>query len=266
MRIVILSYDLPEHTARAVRSSIRFARPEQVLLVHNGSSEKNRKNLQRQFNEIDHLVLEKNRHFSGGANAGLREAFKTSEWAFFLTNDCEMTQLSSPPNEAGIFAPKILYAKSRKIDSLGGQILPQSFRLQHLKDDFSFEKITFPYVPGTAFWIHRETFQKLGGFDESLQTYWEDVDLSMRASLQKIRMGLDRETELLHGVGKTCHSLPYYTSYLFQRNRKKIILRYADRKTLPLLYFATDNMKILGQSLWRRDWGKAQYSLKALLD
>src|SRR5690606_2360973 len=74
------------------------------------------------------------------------------------------------------------------------------------------------YIPGTTFLAHQSAFEKVGGFDESLHTYWEDVDLSVRANRAGIHLGVAPQWEFLHKVGKTCHKDPFYTRHLFHRN------------------------------------------------
>jgi GT2 family glycosyltransferase len=94
------------------------------------------------------------------------------------------------------------------------------------------------YVPGTAFLLDRESWQKLAhdgrAFDESLHTYWEDVDLSMRAHAEKVKVAPWPAVQLLHKVGKTCHRNPFYTRFLFQRNRRIVSRRYVAAWMRPL--------------------------------
>ena len=90
-------------------------------------------------------------------------------------------------------------------------------------------------VPGTSFLIHRDLFNQVGGFDESLFTYWEDVDFSQRVHAQGFPVGHHPHFSLRHGVGKTCHKQSYYTSYLFHRNRRRVSRRYCKPTSRPLL-------------------------------
>jgi GT2 family glycosyltransferase len=62
--------------------------------------------------------------------------------------------------------------------------------------------------------------------DTTFHTYWEDVDFSMRAHRNDISIFRNPEAELLHGIGKTCHKKPYYSLFLYQRNRLKFFERY----------------------------------------
>ncbi|PIS11109.1 MAG: hypothetical protein COT73_05875 [Bdellovibrio sp. CG10_big_fil_rev_8_21_14_0_10_47_8] len=228
-QIVILSFNHPDLTERTVKSALAHVVPSQILLVHNGSSLQNQSKLQDLFPDIQHLIVEENQGFSGGANWGLRRAFQSpNSWVLFLTNDCQLEELGSPPSTPSLSAPLIWARKKTMVDSLGGSFQINRALLAHCKseDDF-YKNAGHAYVPGTAFWIHRDLFEHSGGFDESLGTYWEDVDLSIRLSQQGWHIGLSPETKVLHGIGKTCHKNSHYTTYLFQRNRKRVSLKHA---------------------------------------
>ncbi len=266
MRIVVLSYDLPQHTSETVDSVLNFVRPEQVILVHNGSSRKNVLRLQEKFPALQHLVIEKNCHFSGGANRGLRFAFSQTEWVLFLTNDCRLLQLGKIPEQPGLFAPLIAQRKANQIDSIGGFIEPVQFKLHHAKSIDEFNKSSLRYIPGTAFWMHQTSFHQLSGFDESFQTYWEDVDLSMRALKFGISLNAQLDCHIEHGIGKTCHSQAFYTTYLYQRNRRKMIAKYARYKTPAYWHWSRDNLRMLSTSLMRRDFHKFKLGLRAWID
>lgn len=242
MQTCILSYNHPELTAKCVQSVLALVDHENVVLSHNGSHAENIEILKRQFPQIQHFVMNENLGFSGGANETLATAFQKSDWAFFITNDCLLLNPPKTPDESGLYAPLIYRRHINKVDSIGGLFTPFKGRLEHIRNikkaetriqrnkvfrmsTFSAFKRNF-YVPGTAFYIDKKTFLGLGGFDESLHTYWEDVDLSSRALKQGFHIGIQPKTQLIHKVGKTCHKNPFYTKTLFQRNRKTVSQRY----------------------------------------
>lgn len=234
--IVILSFNHPEITARTVRSAQQFNLP--IILVHNGSLEKHREKLLGDFPEIRHLILENNLGYSGGVNAGLEHAFVEYNWAVFLTNDTELLQLGAMPEQPAFVAPLIFFRKLNRIDSMGGTFVPYLGKLKHIKNDqYRFAFNEYFYVPGTAFLLHRDVYFKINKFNTSLHTYWEDVDFSMRAHLSNSLIYYSSDYQVLHRVGKTCHDNPFYTTYLYQRNRKKISWKYCPFFLKPILIF-----------------------------
>ena len=256
--VVILSFNHPDITTRCVQSVLNIFSSSQVVLVHNGSISKNVDSLRKQFSEITHLVLPENRHFSGGANRGLSYLFKqfSFEYCLFLTNDTQLVDFNFGPqfsNLKGVFAPLILKRKTQMIDSIGGKVNLSTMRLAHLKNTDEFDQLKttkreFFYVPGTAFLIDRTSFAQLGGYIESLQTYWEDVELSLRAKSVGVGLGILPSIKVQHSIGKTCHKLSEYTIYLFHRNKiivSKAYLPYS----ISIVFYAIYQMLRLGIKL-----------------
>lgn len=196
----------------------------------------------REFPEIRHLVLPQNRGYAGGVNAGLAEAFKSCEWAVLLTNDSLLENLPLPPAAPAIVAPKVLRRKAELVDSLGGHFIPSRARLVHCKSGEEFDagrtqRGVRRYIPGTAFLVHREVFEKSAGLDERLCIYWDDVEWSARIDDLGFPLLTDPGWRVLHKVGKTAHSKSLYSLFYFQRNRRIISWRYAGRGERILLSF-----------------------------
>lgn len=269
MPILVLSYNKPELTARAVRSAVQHS--ENVFLLHNGSLPSHVQTLKNQFPEIEHLVLEKNRGFSGGMNFGLKAVLQNHTWAFALTNDCELlTSLPGPlPEQPQLISPLIWSRQVGRIDSSIGIVNFKKASLRHHRAPEapeklpSFEKI---YTPGSAFLIHREIFETTRGFDESLGTYWEDVDLSLR--LRPDQMAVDTRLTVLHKIGKTCHHDPHYTTYLFQRNRRRVMRRHCPlrhRLRLELSLFQ-DQGRLAARFILQRKYKNLRLLVQAWVD
>lgn len=235
--IVVLSYNHPELTAKTVRSALPFQKP--IILVHNGSELRHQKKLEDEFSTIEHLIIKKNEGYSGGINAGLAHAFLKYDWILFLTNDTELLTLGMPQTQPSQVAPLIYFRKKEKIDSIGGIFYPNKAHLHHCRNEneFQIKKNSYLYAPGTAFFLHKDVFNKVGLIDQSLHTYWEDVDYSVRVQKSGFPILIDSTTTILHRVGKTCHDDTFYTTYLFQRNKKKISLKYATHLGKIRLFF-----------------------------
>jgi GT2 family glycosyltransferase len=225
--IAILSFNHPDLTEKCIKSVLALNYSGEIYLIHNGSHEKNVLNLKNLFPDITHLVIEKNKGYTGGANFTLSEVFKKYQTCLFLTNDTELQQLpkSIPTDFSSVHSLK---RKTEFIDSLGGLIDIKNGKLLHRKNmsDVYNTKQFIPYIPGTAFWITKSIFESLKGFDETFHTYWEDVDFSYRAHLSDISVNHSFDTIIRHKIGKTCHKDDFYTYYLYQRNRKKFMQKH----------------------------------------
>lgn len=268
-QIGILSYNHPDITRRTIQSCLQFVRPFQITLLHNGSETRWVKQLQNEYPELIHLILPNNKGFTSGANELLSQVFKHSDWCLFLTNDTQLLKIQMP-DHAGLYAPLIFRRKIGIVDSLGGLFNVAKGQLQHCRHSEAWLKApdsSFRYVPGTAFWMHKEIFDAAGFFDESLGTYWEDVDYSMRVQIKNLRLGLQESTTIVHSVGKTCHKKAYYTAFLFHRNRYKITMRYLKRWDLKLVFlmqFLKELVLSIGLSVCRKDFPSAKLKLNLL--
>ncbi len=224
--LVILSFNHPELTEKCVRSVLELGFPvTQIFLVHNGSEKKWVQQLKLHFGEAQHVILPFNKGYSGGANAGFLQAFSLYDEVFMLTNDTEMLSLPEKfPKDIDLIAPVILKRQTETIDSLMGYFDSKTGDLRHIRDsrELHIQSLGF-YVPGTAFGLRKSCFNKLNGFDESFHTYWEDVDFSLRAQDENFKLGHSNLFQLRHKIGKTCHKDRFYTLYLFQRNRRKLM-------------------------------------------
>jgi GT2 family glycosyltransferase len=78
---------------------------------------------------------------------------------------------------------------------------------------------------GAALLISRAVAERIGGFDEALFAYWEDIDYSIRSSAAGFVNQLVTETALLHpakhAYDRPGSVSPYYYYYMF---RNEILL------------------------------------------
>ncbi len=245
---LILSYNHPDLTDRTVQSVLRLnIDPQRIFLVHNGSEKKHVEWLIKKNPSIQHVLMEKNLGFSGGINFGCQEVFKNHDWLFFLTNDTELIKSAEVfPAGFDVLTPKILKRNTEQIDSLIGVINTQSSALRHvrdLKESIALEPHEKYYVPGSAFGLSKKCFNQLQGFDETFHTYWEDVDFGLRAGKLGFEIKHSNEFELKHKVGKTCHKDRFYTLYLFQRNRRKLMCKHHYLNLIFILNYSKDMLR-----------------------
>lgn len=229
--IAVLHYNKVNLTVQCVDSVLNAGMPDdRVFCLDNGSDPAVYQKLTDRYPQIRHHHLETNRGFSGGFNAALTCIFEAGfEIAVFLTNDTIFHPGADAAladalgsTGAGMAAPCIRYVSNPdRIDSLGAFFDPVSASLQHYHE-IDLPELLKPgkdYIPGTALAITRTAFETLRGADESFHTYWEDVDFCFRAHEAGIRLARCPDARIDHGVGRTCHKKPFYTTFLFQRNR-----------------------------------------------
>lgn len=224
--------------------------------------------LKKEFPQVAHLTIEKNRGFSGGANFGLEKAFALYPWVLFVTNDCEILELSELPAAPGLYAPLIQKRNTDRIDSIGAECVLTKGELRHRQKAETFSPYPF-YAPGTAFLLHRDLFTSGLQFDEKLGTYWEDVDLSLRVHNAAVwKCEAFPSIRLKHAVGKTCHKHSLYTTYYFQRNRGIVSRRHTTglRRLSFECHYAFDIVRRAWLFSRRAKWDQLRLLSKAYQD
>ncbi len=206
-----------------------------------------------QFPDIEHLILPENKGFTGGANWGISKALEKYEQILFLTNDTLLLQLPKTI-QTDLCSVQVLRRKSDKIDSVMGELDTITGQLRHLKEWPAANTTAANkkyYVPGSGFWISRKAFEITHGFDESLHSYWEDVDLSLRAQKSGLKLDYSSDTRISHKIGKTTGGQDYYSFYLYQRNRKKVMQKHQLTQIRFWWVFAVDVLR-LSRLRWRK--------------
>ncbi|TDS82631.1 glycosyltransferase family 2 protein [Nesterenkonia aurantiaca] len=142
----------------------------------------------------------------------------------------------------------------------------------HLGDDprtlSGLQDVTF--VTGAAPMLMAKTFDALGGFREDLFLYWEDADLSRRATAADMRLAVDLDSIVWHAVGGSGdaegRSAAYYR--FMQRNRLIVCSRWTSRWNLVIGMGSVETVKLLLRPLKERfgRFEKFQAGVAGLLD
>ncbi|WP_186317638.1 glycosyltransferase [Curtobacterium sp. 9128] len=125
------------------------------------------------------------------------------------------------------------------------------------------------FMTGAAPLMYRRTFDRLGGFDERLFLYWEDVDLSIRAARLGLHMAVLPSAVVWHleggsGEGEAGRSRRYHR--YMARNRLVVSRRHGARLTTLLIGAgAVETLKIVARPLVREHHGKLGKALAALV-
>jgi len=171
----------------------------QLILVDNNSTDKSLE-LLRSLRDVILIENKFNLGFSRANNQGAKIA--QGDWLLFLNNDVDFTtntwvsELVKEAEEGNfdLYGPRMLLTD-------GHDQLPSE---KHLSVDILGEPGLghYPfYVEGCALLANVMSFQKLGGFDETMFMYAEDIDLSWTARLMGMRLGLSRKVTLIHHGG-----------------------------------------------------------------
>lgn len=90
------------------------------------------------------------------------------------------------------------------------------------------------YASGAALAIEKKLFNSLGGFDEALFLYHDDVDLCWRARLRGIKILSAPQAKCVHAGGESSGSMPHAAKFYYtQRNRIRVLIKnYTGRRLI----------------------------------
>jgi hypothetical protein len=165
--------------------------PFEVILIDNASADGSVDYVRKQFPDVKITLQQKNLGFSGGANAGIREA--QGEFILTMNPDTTVTpefivELVKPMTDpkVGMCAPKMILPNGR-INSTGICISRSGAawdRGMNEDDDGMYDRAGEVFGPcGGAALYRRAMLDETGLFDEDFFLYMEDVDLAFRGQL-----------------------------------------------------------------------------------
>jgi hypothetical protein len=177
----------------------------QVIVIENASKDGSRELLQEKYSWANAVFLDTTIGFGPANNIGSKEAM--ADTLLFLNQDTVvkpeslgriLSELSERPDwgvaggtvydgdgdlerSTGSYPTFTSLVLNRVLASIGWlRPLFGSFSFQHWK---GYERSrTVGWVTGAYLWVRKDVFEELGGFDEKIYLYCEDVDLCYRAT------------------------------------------------------------------------------------
>lgn len=235
--LIIPTWNGKEKCVRCLaKVAAMVTRPQQTILVDNASTDDTAHFIGQKFPWVEIISLPENRGTAGAHNAGLSRA--TGDFIVTLNNDAYVTPtwlhellraLAENP-EYSFAASRLLQANDpSRLDSAGDGYdgLMGGIMLGHGEQDgeeWSRPREVFSATGGAAIY-HRAIFAAVGGFDESLFMYSDDIDLAFRARLQGFRCLYVPSAIALHEGGGTIGRLSARQIRLIYRNRITVHLK-----------------------------------------
>jgi GT2 family glycosyltransferase len=186
----------------------------EVWVVDNGSTDDSVACTARDFPGAHVIAFTENLGFGRAYNAAVQQT--SAPFVVFLNNDTVVerdwlgplvSELICEPSVA-ITTSKVLFIGSRILNAAGGQL-----KLWQGGSEFGFGrderfldelKVVEPfYASGSAMAMPRELFLRLGGFDDWLWLYGEDLDLSWRARLAGYEIRCVPQSVVFHHYSAT---------------------------------------------------------------
>ena len=190
--VIILSYKNYQDTLNCVASVQNSSYSAvDIFVIDNHSPDGSYPKLQAELSATAHIYLSEtgmNLGYAGGMNDGAQKAQQHGGYAYylFLNNDTllEKDCLSALVNQAreqgdqNVYAP-ISYFIHTNIVFCGGMVsyIPGLFQFKYLGWPVMPHQRPYrsPYLSGACFLVSARLFERIGGFDEALYLYGEDV-------------------------------------------------------------------------------------------
>lgn len=222
--IVIVNYKVKEELLNCI-TSIIDSRPKtsyEIIVVDNDIKSEVEFQVKRKFAQVKYIRAKKNIGFGAGNNLGAK--FASGKYLFFLNPDTivkkdsidELFKFIKSHSESGAVAP-LLFDPAEKVYPTQGSdrynIVNAIITLSFVNKFFPNNSISrkffhrawtkkvveeFDVVPGTAFMISKDLFEKIGMFDEKIFLYFEEYDLAERIRALDYKNYIIPKAKILH--------------------------------------------------------------------
>lgn len=130
---------------------------------------------------------------------------------------------------------RVLFGKMSGLNAL----FPNLFPSHHLSAAEAQESQPVDQVLGAFYFMPRELFTKLGGFDQRYFLYFEDIDLALRARREGARSYFLKDAVVFHAENVSTNQTRDLQVYHQLRSRMLFAFRYWSRRQASLLLFLT---------------------------
>jgi GT2 family glycosyltransferase len=273
--VVIPTLDGRERLLRTLESLERQTEPVSVVVVDNASTDGTADAVASSFPDVRVVRNERNLGFGAAVN---RAALQLEGDLLVLVNNdvvCEpdfVARIAAPFDEptVGMVAGVLLQSAAPDlVDSAGIELDTTLGSWDHLwnRPAASLAGAADPVGPcGGAAAYRLGAFQELGGFDETLFAYWEDVDLALRFREAGWRCVLAPGARALHEHGQTVGAASPAARRLEAFGRGYVLAKYrvGGRSVLRRLQIAALDWPVLLVHLaLRREAGPLRARLQA---
>lgn len=229
LSIIIVGYRAKKRLFDCIKS-IENSKPKnqyEIIVIDNDETSAIKNETEKKFPFVQYFKSKENKGYGAGNNLGAKRA--KGQFLFFLnpdtivfpdTIDILLNTIEKNKN-IGIVAPFLLDKSNNQYDLQGARELTPFrafFVLSFINKYFPKNPVSRDYwildwdkislkevdtVPGTAFIIRREVFEKIKGFDENFFLYFEEFDLCRRIRKLGFKIFMDPKSKVKHFWGES---------------------------------------------------------------
>lgn len=253
--VVILNWNGAKLLEQFLPSVIAFSHEATIYVADNASTDTSIEVIQNQFPTVKIIQNTGNFGFAKGYNEALK--FVEEEYYALVNSDIEVTEnwlapiltLFENESETAIIQPKLLDFKKKThfeyaggaggfIDKFGypfcrGRIFDTIEEDKHQYDD----EIEIFWATGACFFIRKEVYRKLNGFDDDFFAHQEEIDLCWRAFNLGYKVKYTPKSIVYHVGGATLNEGNPRKTFLNFRNSLFMLTKNLPKNQLFTILF-----------------------------
>lgn len=271
--VIVVNYGDTTSTRNLLQNLKEHVSNIHVILVDNYSNETHREELKEFSNaneSVDVLLLDENFGYSGAVNTGIIYAEEKYDAHLFwvLNNDIILkddalnplkTLASSMGYRAIVGSTLLNISEDLEVQSIGGEFnkflgtthhIKKSQNIKHLQ---GFRYMDVGYVVGASVFFSKKVLREIGYWDDDFFLYYEDVDFSLRAKRNGIRVCVALGSAIYHsegastGVNANSSTRSSNIDLIYIRSLKRILIKHGNSRFYIILAFGLRLMRRLFQ-------------------
>lgn len=217
-----------------------------VILVDNGSREPCGRTLKAEFPGVELIEIPQNKGFAGGGNVGLTRAMALDpKYVLHLNNDAfvqptaieRLVRTMEADGTIGIAHALLLYPNEERVQFYRATLdrdlaWHDHHHVGEMLSSREWPTVESAFVPACVIMYRAEALQRVGLYDETFGTSWEDFDICLRFTDAGWRIVAVGDARSEHRSHQTTGASSPYIIYHMTRNRLICIGRYANKRTL----------------------------------
>jgi N-acetylglucosaminyl-diphospho-decaprenol L-rhamnosyltransferase len=271
VHIVVVNWNTGGCLRECVASIVLADRPEvtitKVTVVDNASSDDSANGLEGLPLPLERIRNSRNVGFARACNQGARDS--TADYLLFLNPDTRLfpdtlaavTAFMESDEAAGIGVcgvqvvdgdgrpaiscarfptPRVLFGEMTRL----GVVLPQLFPRHQINAAELRQSQVVDQVIGAFYFVRRDLFARLGGFDERYFLYFEEVDFALRARRQGVCSYFLKEASIFHASHVSSNQVPGMRLYHLLRSRLLFAYKHWPRRQGNVLVALTLTLEL----------------------
>lgn len=253
--VVILNWNGVKLLEQFLPSVLKYSEEAKIYVVDNASTDNSIQIIKEQFSAITIIQNKGNYGFATGYNIALQQV--EEEYYALVNSDIEVTQnwlapilsiFDAEPN-IGIIQPKILDYKNKNnfeyagaaggfIDQFGYPFCRGRIFDTLEKDNGQYDDaIEIFWASGACFFIRKEVYRKLNGFDDDFFAHQEEIDLCWRAFNLGYKAKYTSKSVVYHVGGATLKESNPKKTFLNFRNSLLMLTKNLPKNKLASILF-----------------------------